>query len=278
MSNEGPKLGEGLTVGGQGVDHKQAGMRKMVKGAIAALVGAFLVWWGVTTFKAGYEEYTMLETIGATDTLTVSTDGPQVKVAPAKMRSGELRLVVTRATGTPDATREQIIKPVLMAKADLGLPVTMSDYVEFGSNQPGGYGKYKEVYGPFRNLIVNAGENYLVDAFQGTVEPENLRYHGIGTGSVAAAETDTGCGTELTTQYNPDNTRATGSLTEGASTNIFRTQGTITVDATVTVAEFCLMSQAATGGGTMWSRVLISPTVGLTSGDSLATTYDLTVE
>lgn len=136
----------------------------------------------------------------------------------------------------------------------------------------------KEHYGPIHNLIVNAGENFLVDAFQGTVEPEILRYHGLGTSTTAPAETDTGCGTELTTQYNPDSTRATGTLTEGSGTNVFRTVATNTVDATVTIGEFCLMSQAATGGGTMWSRVLVSPTVGLNSGDSLQSTYDLTIE
>ena len=127
------------------------------------------------------------------------------------------------------------------------------------------------------NLIVNAGENFLVDAFQNTVELEILKYHGLGTGTVDPAEGDTGCGTELTTQYNPDSTRATGSLTEGASTNIFRTVGTNAVDATVAVTEWCLMSQAATGGGTMWSRVEFA-VINLVSGDSLQTTYDLTVE
>lgn len=138
-------------------------------------------------------------------------------------------------------------------------------------------GRLLEARGPFKNLIVNTGENYLVDAFQNTTEPENLKFHGIGTGAVAAAETDTGCGTELTTQYNPDNTRATGSLEEGASTNIFKTVGTNTVDAAVAITEFCLMSQAATGGGTMWTRIVFAQ-VNLGSGDSLQTTYELTVE
>lgn len=103
-----------------------------------------------------------------------------------------------------------------------------------------------------------------------------MKFHGIGTGATAAAEGDTGCQTELTTQYNPDNTRATGSLTE-ASASVFRTVGTNTVDATAAVTEWCLLSQAATGGGTMWSRVVFS-TINLSSGDSLQTTYDLTVE
>lgn len=130
--------------------------------------------------------------------------------------------------------------------------------------------------GPIGNLIVNAGETHLRDAFIGTTEPEVLKYHGIGTGATAAAETDTGCQTELTTQYNPDNTRATGSLTNNGA-NVFRTVGTNTVDATAAVTEWCLLSQAATGGGTMWSRVTFS-TINLAASDSLQTTYDLTIE
>jgi hypothetical protein len=127
------------------------------------------------------------------------------------------------------------------------------------------------------NLIVNAGEGFLVDAWQNLVELELMRNHGIGTGTVAAAETDTALGTELTTQYNPDNTRATGSLTEGASPNIFRTVGTNTVDAAVAATEWGLFSQAAAPGGTLWSRVVFT-VINLASGDSLQTTYDLTVE
>lgn len=159
---------------------------------------------------------------------------------------------------------EQLAPKKMRLSGNLGLMVVRADGVI-------------QDLGTLHNLIVNAGENFMVDAFQNTTELENLRFHGIGLGTTAAAETDTGCQTELTTQYNPDSTRATGSLTEGASANIFRTVGTNTVDAAVAITEFCLMSQAATGGGTMWSRVVFSA-INLASGDSLQTTYDLTVE
>src|SRR5574343_1272732 len=133
----------------------------------------------------------------------------------------------------------------------------------------------------YKNQIINAGETALRDCFGGTGTPtcttvQNFKYHGLGTSSTAIAETDTGCGTELTTQYNPDNTRATGSQTNNGA-NIYRTIGTNSVDATVTVQEFCLMSQSATGGGTMWTRILTGG-ISLVSGDSVQTTYDLTIE
>lgn len=125
-------------------------------------------------------------------------------------------------------------------------------------------------------VVTTAGVNFLVDAMQGTVEPEILRYHGIGTGTNAEASGDTALQTESTTALNPDSTRATGTLTEGASANIFRTVGTVTVDASVACTEHGIFSQAATGGGTLLDRSVFS-VVNLASGDSLQPTYDFTI-
>jgi len=142
-----------------------------------------------------------------------------------------------------------------------------------------GHQRYRLVkeHGPFRNLIVNAGEGYLVDAWQALAVISDMRFHAIGTGTDTVQETHTTLLTELTTQYNPDNTRATGSRTEGAHASVFRTVGTNTVDASVGIVEWGLFHQAATGGGIMWSRVIFS-VINLSSGDSLQTTYDLVVE
>ena len=127
-----------------------------------------------------------------------------------------------------------------------------------------------------RRVVTDTGVAFIVDAFQNTTEVENLKFHGIGSGTGAEAVGNTALGTEFTTEYNPNSTRATGSTTESAA-NIYRTVGTNTVDATVTVNEHGIFSQAATGGGTMLDRSMFSGTpVGLTSGDSLQSTYDLT--
>lgn len=125
-------------------------------------------------------------------------------------------------------------------------------------------------------VVTTAGVNFLVDSLQGTVEPEILKFHGIGTGGTAEASSDTALVTESTTALNPDSTRATGTLTEGASANIFRTVGVVTVDASVACTEHGIFSQAATGGGTLLDRSLFS-VVNLASGDSLSATYDLTL-
>lgn len=125
-----------------------------------------------------------------------------------------------------------------------------------------------------RKVITDAGVAFLVDAWQNLTEMENLKYHGLGTATTAEAASQTALTTELTTQYNPNSTRATGTTTE-SSAPVFVSVGTNTVDASATVEEHGLFSQAATGGGTMWDRSLTG-TQTLSNGDSLQTTYSMT--
>lgn len=127
-----------------------------------------------------------------------------------------------------------------------------------------------------RHLIVTAGKNFVTDAWQNLVELEIMKYHGVGTGTTAAAAGDTALQTESTTALNPDSTRATGSLTEGASANVFRTVGTVTFDGSAAITEWGLLSQAATGGGTLFDRQVFSA-INVASGDSIQFTYDLTI-
>jgi hypothetical protein len=126
-----------------------------------------------------------------------------------------------------------------------------------------------------RKAVTDTGVGFIVDAFQNIVELEIMKYHGIGTGTTAEAASQTGLVTELTTQYNPDSTRATGNLAEGATGNIFHTEATNTVDAAVAITEHGVFNQAATGGGVMLDRSLFTA-VNLASGDSLLTKYELT--
>jgi hypothetical protein len=71
--------------------------------------------------------------------------------------------------------------------------------------------------------------------------------------------------------------RATGSLTEGASANIFRTVGTNTLDETPGAAlrEHGILSSATVGAGVLWDRTLYAA-ITLSSGDGLQSTYDMT--
>lgn len=118
------------------------------------------------------------------------------------------------------------------------------------------------------------GVGFLVDAWQNIVELEIMKYPGLGTGATAESQTQTALVAELTTEYTGD-IRATGTLTEGATANIFRTVGTNTLDGTPGTAlrEHGLFS--ASTSGVMWDRTLFGA-ITLNSGESLTSTYDMT--
>ena len=123
-------------------------------------------------------------------------------------------------------------------------------------------------------VVTNNGVGYIVDAFQNLVELENMKFHGMGTGTNAEAAADSALQTELTTQYNPDNTRGTGSTTEGAGANVYRTVGTNTIDTgTPAVTEHGIFS--ASSAGVLLDRSVFAA-VNLVSGDGITFTYDLT--
>ena len=125
-------------------------------------------------------------------------------------------------------------------------------------------------------VVTTVGANFIVDAFQNSVELETMRYHGIGTTNTAENVADTALAAELSASYNPNDTRATGTLAEGATANIYRTVGTNVVDGAVTIVEHGIFSQAATGGGVLLDRSIFAG-IALVSGNSLQTTYDFTI-
>lgn len=124
-------------------------------------------------------------------------------------------------------------------------------------------------------VVTDTGVGYIVDAFQNLVELEEMKYHGLGTGTNAEAAGNTALQTELSTQYNPNNTRATGSTTENAA-NVYRSVGTNTVDASAAVTEHGLFSDVDAGQGVLLDRSVFSA-VNLAASDSLQSTYDFTI-
>lgn len=123
-------------------------------------------------------------------------------------------------------------------------------------------------------VVTNNGVGYIVDAWQNTVELENMKYHGVGTGTTAEAAADSALVTESTTVLNPDSTRATGTTTESAQ-NAFQSVGTVTFDGAAAITEHGLFSQAATGGGVLFDRSVFSA-INVVSGDSIQFTYTVT--
>lgn len=129
-------------------------------------------------------------------------------------------------------------------------------------------------------VVTTVGAGFIVDALQNILEAETMKFHGIGTGSGAEAIGDTTLGTELTTEYSPNSTRATGTLTEGATGNIFRTVATNTLDATPggNIQEHGLFSNATVGSGVLFDRTkFASGGYALVSGDGLETPYEWTM-
>lgn len=123
-------------------------------------------------------------------------------------------------------------------------------------------------------VVTDTGVAFIVDAFQNSVELETMKYHGFGTGVGAEAAGNTALGTELTTEYAVDNTRPTGSTEEGATANIFKTIGTLTIDSgTPAVTEHGVFS--ASSAGVLLDRSVFSA-INLVNGDSIVATYQLT--
>lgn len=127
-----------------------------------------------------------------------------------------------------------------------------------------------------QRVVTDDGVGAIVDAFQNSYELEDLKYHALGTGVTAEAAADSALVTELTTEYTGD-VRATGTTTEGASANIYRTVGTNTVDENpgADIREHGVFDQAATGGGLLLDRTLFGA-IDLDAGDGIQSTYELT--
>jgi hypothetical protein len=132
-----------------------------------------------------------------------------------------------------------------------------------------------EDYGLLGNKVVtDVGVAYIVDAYQNSVEMENMKFHGLGTGTTAENANQTGLITELTTEYT-GNVRATGTTTE-TSANIYSTVATNTLDGTPGAAlrEHGIFSASTVG--VLMDRTLYDA-ITLVSGDAFTTTYNQTL-
>jgi hypothetical protein len=123
--------------------------------------------------------------------------------------------------------------------------------------------------------------NDVVDEMDEATDDASLKlynYHGIGTGTTAADATDTDLETELTTEYNPNSTRATGAQTQ-PSANIYQTLATNTLDSgTPAVTEQGVLTSATVGSGTLCDRhTFAAKNLDGSAGDGLQSQYQMTV-
>jgi hypothetical protein len=117
-------------------------------------------------------------------------------------------------------------------------------------------------------VVTNAFVNFLVDQLQTeTAAIGDFKYHDSGTGTTAEAAGDTALVTAV-------ESRATGSQTEGASANIYKSVGTVAYTATRAITEHGLFN--ASTGVTLMDRTVFSA-VNVVNGESIEFTYQLTI-
>lgn len=118
-------------------------------------------------------------------------------------------------------------------------------------------------------VVTTAFVNYMVDQMQTETSTwGDFKYHDSGVGTTAAAITDTDIETT------DGESRATGTQTEGASANIYRSVGTISYTTTKAITEHGLFNN--TTGATLLDRHVFSA-INVVNGDSIQFTYDFTV-
>lgn len=118
-------------------------------------------------------------------------------------------------------------------------------------------------------VVTTAFVNFQVDQMQAeTTQWGDFKYHDSGVGTTGAAVGDTDIETT------DGESRATGSQTEGASANIYRSVGTISYTTTKAITEHGLFSQST--GTTLLDRTVFAA-INVNNGDSIQFTYDLTL-
>lgn len=121
-----------------------------------------------------------------------------------------------------------------------------------------------------RRVVTTAFVNFMVDQLQAeTSEWGDFKFHDSGIGTTAAVIGDTDIETT------DGEARATGTQTEGASANIYRSVGTIAYTTTLAITEHGLFSQAT--GATLLDRSVFAA-INVVNGDSIEFTFEYTAD
>jgi len=118
-------------------------------------------------------------------------------------------------------------------------------------------------------VVTTALVNFVVDQLQAETSVfGDFKYHDSGVGTTAAAVGDTDIETT------DAESRATGTQTEGATANIYRSVGTIAYTTTKAITEHGLFN--ASTGVTLMDRTVFAA-INVVNGDSIEFTYELTL-
>jgi uncharacterized membrane protein YphA (DoxX/SURF4 family) len=113
-------------------------------------------------------------------------------------------------------------------------------------------------------IVTNAGVAFEAATFAGGTSTSAFNYHDSGTGTNAAAVTDTALQTPTALA------RVAGTQTTPGSTNVYQTVATLSYNNTFAITEWGLFS--ALSGGTLWDRRVIG-TITTAPGDEIEWTY-----
>ncbi len=90
------------------------------------------------------------------------------------------------------------------------------------------------------NVVTTAGVNYVIDSLQALATINNLKWHASGTNNTAENASQTALSAET-------GSRVSGTQTEGASANIYKTVATITYGSSLSIVEHGLFSGSTPG-------------------------------
>lgn len=123
-----------------------------------------------------------------------------------------------------------------------------------------------------RRLITTDATEFLVDDWHNdATDITNMNYHASGTGTTAAANTDTALETEATTVTD----RIAGTKSQAVA-NALETVGTQAFTGSAAITEHGLLSVITEGSGVLWDRHTFTA-INVANGDSIQWTYTCTI-
>ncbi len=117
------------------------------------------------------------------------------------------------------------------------------------------------------NVVTTAGVNYVIDSLQALATINNLRWHASGTNNTAENASQTALSAET-------GSRVSGTQTEGASANIYKTVATISYGSSLSIVEHGLFSASTTG--TLFDRSVFS-SIAVDTSTGIEFTYEWTL-
>lgn len=172
---------------------------------------------------------------------------------------------------------DRVTQTVIM-ESQLAVRVLRGPWTDFG--RPFSVEDYGVVS---RKVVTTTGVEQIVDTFQSTANSMgDFYYHALGLSSAAEAVGNTALTNEMTTAGYGSASRGEGTQTTGsAGPHVYETVATVTVDSVTSgtpmvIQEHGIFKTSGRGSTGLFDRSLTG-TQTLSTGDSLQTTYQLTV-